>query len=230
MCQNGLSPQYQLDYTLWGYGISNRAAGDRVTEEAISEEVLLKRLNRIEGQVRGIQKMIKNSRDCEGIITKLAAVRSAIDSVGALVLNNCMKLCFSKGREGEHAGIDSLARAVAIWGKVHVGDKENQVTSSAFRSLLAGHPPGASGWRRCPLAPPERLGQPLQLPLGDIGLGTGHRSCTCFDLSPLGPREVRSPRVDSSGHIYRNPSRGHFSPATWLYPGIQILLPTPHST
>ena len=125
MCQNGLSPQYQLDYTLWGYGISKRAAGDRVTEEAIYEEVLLKRLNRIEGQVRGIQKMIKNSRDCEGIITKLAAVRSAIDSVGALVLNNCMKLCFSKGGEGEHAGIDSLARAVATLGRVNVGDKEH---------------------------------------------------------------------------------------------------------
>jgi len=96
-----------------------------MTEEAIYEEVSLTRLKRIEEQVRSIQKMIKNRRDCEGIITRLAAVRSAIDSVGALVLNNYMKLCFAKGSEGEHASIDSLARAVAIRGKVHVGDKEH---------------------------------------------------------------------------------------------------------
>lgn len=94
-----------------------------MAEETVSEEVLLKRLKRIEGQVRGIQRMIENGRDCESIVTQLAAVRSAIESVGALVLNNFMKLCFVKGSEDEPAAIDSLARVVAIWGRVHVGDR-----------------------------------------------------------------------------------------------------------
>ena len=93
-----------------------------MAEEAISQEMLLKRLKRIEGQVRGIQKMIENARDCESILTQLAAIRSAVDGVGALVLNNYMKLCFSKGSEVESASIDSLARAIAIWGRVRVGD------------------------------------------------------------------------------------------------------------
>ena len=96
-----------------------------MTEEAVSQEVLLKRLKRIEGQVRGIQKMIESGRDCESIVTQLAAVRSAIESVGALVLNNYMKLCFVKGSESEAPAVDSLARVVAIWGRVHVGDKEH---------------------------------------------------------------------------------------------------------
>ena len=93
-----------------------------MAKEEISQEMLLKRLKRIEGQVRGIQKMIVDGRDCESLVTQLAATRSAIESVGSLVLSNYMKLCFSKGAETESDSIDSLARVVAIWGRVRVGD------------------------------------------------------------------------------------------------------------
>jgi DNA-binding FrmR family transcriptional regulator len=94
-----------------------------VEEEEISQDILLKRLRRIEGQVRGVQKMIVGGRDCESLVTQLAAIRSAVESVGALVLNNYMKLCFRKDIESESASIDSLARAIAIWGRVRVGDQ-----------------------------------------------------------------------------------------------------------
>jgi DNA-binding FrmR family transcriptional regulator len=90
-------------------------------EVEVSQEALLKRLRRIEGQIRGIQKMIDEDRDCVSIVMQLAAVRSGIEGVGALVLNNCMKLCFYKGPEAT-TDIDSLARAVAIWGRVRGGD------------------------------------------------------------------------------------------------------------
>ena len=92
-------------------------------KEEVSQEILLKRLRRIEGQIRGIEKMIADGRDCESLITQLAAVRSAVEGVGALVLNNYMKLCFRQGAESESATIDSLARVVAIWGRVRVGDQ-----------------------------------------------------------------------------------------------------------
>lgn len=93
-----------------------------VKKEEISQELILKRLKRIEGQIRGIEKMIAEGRDCESLVTQLAAVRSAIESVGALMLKNFMKLCFRKGADKESTNIDSLARAVAIWGGVRVGD------------------------------------------------------------------------------------------------------------
>lgn len=64
-----------------------------MANEAISREALLKRLKRIEGQVRGIQKMIENRRDCESVITQLGAVRSAIEGVGGLILKNYVKIC-----------------------------------------------------------------------------------------------------------------------------------------
>ena len=91
-------------------------------KQEIPQEILLKRLRRIEGQLRGIEKMIVDGRDCESLVTQLAAVRSAIESAGALVLNNYINLCFRKDTESESASINSLARAVAIWGRVRVGD------------------------------------------------------------------------------------------------------------
>ena len=97
---------------------------EKVERDEMTKEMLLKRLRRIEGQVRGLEKMIIDDRDCESLVTQLAAVRSAIESVGALVLNNYMKLCFRKGTVSESAGIDSLARVVAIWGRVRVGDQK----------------------------------------------------------------------------------------------------------
>jgi len=93
-----------------------------MAEETVSVESLVKRLKRIEGQVRGIQKMIEQGRDCESIVTQLGAVRSAIDGVGGLILSNYMKFCFYKSSEPNLDNICSLARAVAIWGRVRVSD------------------------------------------------------------------------------------------------------------
>jgi DNA-binding FrmR family transcriptional regulator len=99
---------------------------DIMAEEKIdvSREAILKRLRRIEGQVRGLYKMVAEERDCESIVTQLAAVRSAIDSAGALVLNNYMGLCFRKNVEADESVLHSLARVVAIWGRVKVGDSK----------------------------------------------------------------------------------------------------------
>ena len=66
--------------------------------------------------------MIGSGRGCEGILTQLAAVRSAIEGVGTLMLNSNLKLCFEKATEGESEDINSLVRAVAIWGRVHIGE------------------------------------------------------------------------------------------------------------
>ena len=86
-----------------------------------SKELLVNRLKKIEGQVRGLQKMIEEGRDCESIMTQLVAVRGAIEGVGTLVLNNYMHLCFAGGKKTDAA--DSLARALGIWGGTHLGHR-----------------------------------------------------------------------------------------------------------
>lgn len=90
-------------------------------EVDLSQEALLKRLRRIEGQIRGIEKMIEDGRDCVSIVIQLAAVRSGVEGIGALVLKNCMKICFHKGSDAA-TDINSLEKAMAIWGRVRGGD------------------------------------------------------------------------------------------------------------
>ncbi|MGB9857635.1 MAG: metal-sensitive transcriptional regulator [Dictyoglomaceae bacterium] len=51
-------------------------------------------LRRIEGQVRGIQRMIEEGRDCKEIISQIAAVRSALKRVGILIVEDYAKQCF----------------------------------------------------------------------------------------------------------------------------------------
>ncbi len=99
---------------------------DSEEQLGVPREVIVKRLKRVEGQVRGLQRMVSEERDCESIITQLAAVRSAIDSAGALILNNYMTLCFNVDRENkpEEAPLSSLARVIAIWGRVKIGNSK----------------------------------------------------------------------------------------------------------
>jgi DNA-binding FrmR family transcriptional regulator len=94
-----------------------------MVEESVSKETLKQRLKRAEGQIRGIEKMIDSGRECEAIITQLAAVRSAIEGIAALLLKNYMKLCFEGETATECVDVESLARAIAIWGRVHVGGR-----------------------------------------------------------------------------------------------------------
>ena len=51
-------------------------------------EEITNRLKRVEGQVRGLQRMVEEERDCEAILTQLMAARAALDRVGLLVADN----------------------------------------------------------------------------------------------------------------------------------------------
>ena len=88
----------------------------------VTREAIVKRLKRIEGQIRGLEKMVSEERECESIITQLAAVRSAIDSVGALVLNNYIKICAPQGNKTDRTVYESMVRAVGVWGRVRLGE------------------------------------------------------------------------------------------------------------
>lgn len=57
---------------------------------------LITRLRKIEGQVKGIQRMIEKEEDCTNILVQIAAVRSAVNKVGGLVLESYSKSCVVK--------------------------------------------------------------------------------------------------------------------------------------
>ncbi|WP_054695549.1 metal-sensitive transcriptional regulator [Syntrophomonas palmitatica] len=58
-----------------------------------TQKVLLMRLRRIEGQVRGVQRMIEDGSDCGEILNQIAAVKAAVNRVGILIFENHAKDC-----------------------------------------------------------------------------------------------------------------------------------------
>jgi DNA-binding FrmR family transcriptional regulator len=62
----------------------------------------LRRLRRIEGQVRGLQKMIEEDRYCADIMTQISSVHEALRSVGRELMRNHLKHCAAQAiREGD---------------------------------------------------------------------------------------------------------------------------------
>ncbi len=66
-----------------------------------AKEDLLTRLRKIEGQVRGIQRMIDEDKYCVDILIQISAVRSALDKVGLMLLEHHTRGCVVRAlREG----------------------------------------------------------------------------------------------------------------------------------
>ncbi|MBA2297672.1 MAG: metal-sensitive transcriptional regulator [Actinobacteria bacterium] len=70
-------------------------------EHGYDKAALKKRLHRIEGQVRGIERMVDEDRYCIDILTQVGAVRTALESVGLQVLedhvNHCVRDALAAG-------------------------------------------------------------------------------------------------------------------------------------
>jgi CsoR family transcriptional regulator, copper-sensing transcriptional repressor len=57
------------------------------------KDALVKRLHRIEGQVRGVEKMVEDDRYCIDILTQIAAVNTALDSLAFKILDEHVRHC-----------------------------------------------------------------------------------------------------------------------------------------
>lgn len=64
------------------------------------------RLRRAEGQIGGVIRMLQEGRDCEDVVTQLAAVSRALDKAGFSIVASGLKQCLS-APEGEQADIDT---------------------------------------------------------------------------------------------------------------------------
>ncbi len=79
------------------------------TREEKLKKSLLARLNRAEGQVRGIRGMIEKDAYCDDVLNQIAAVQAALNSVSKLVLENHIKGCLvQKIKDGDSEIIGEL--------------------------------------------------------------------------------------------------------------------------
>ena len=74
---------------------------------------LIHRLNRIEGQVRGIKRMVEDEAYCPDILIQVSAVNSALNSFSKVLLGNHIRTCVADDiRNGQEETIDELVTLV----------------------------------------------------------------------------------------------------------------------
>jgi len=75
----------------------------------------LARLRRVEGQVRGLQRMIEEGRECEDVLTQLMAARSALEQVSLLLLDAHVHRCLLKDYALPEETLHALLQTLRMW-------------------------------------------------------------------------------------------------------------------
>ena len=89
----------------------NKQCSSCRTKERGEEELkrLMNRLNRIEGQVRGVKGMLEKDAYCIDIITQVAAIQSALSSFNKVLLREHISTCVVKdAKQGKQEKVDEL--------------------------------------------------------------------------------------------------------------------------
>ena len=73
-----------------------------LAEDTISD--LNRRLRRVEGQIRGIQQMLTDERDCRDIVTQMSAASKALDQAGFLLVANGLAWCIANPEQSAAEG------------------------------------------------------------------------------------------------------------------------------
>jgi len=92
-------------------GCGAHDAADERKAVAVDPEVKdrnVKRLRRIEGQVRGLQKMVEDDRYCADILTQISSVHEALRSVGRELMRNHLKHCATTAIKSSDAEAESM--------------------------------------------------------------------------------------------------------------------------
>lgn len=114
-----------LHYTSWGYIMKmfqvirqedfymekeNKCSCERKKERDDKEyRDLIHRLNRIEGQIRGIRGMVERDVYCTDILVQVSAVNAALNSFNKVLLSNHIKTCVTRDiKEGKEETVDEL--------------------------------------------------------------------------------------------------------------------------
>jgi len=85
-----------------GCGIRTEEGRKAVAVDPEIKDSNLKRLRRIEGQVRGLQKMVEDDRYCPDILTQISSVQEALRAVGRELMRNHLKHCATQAiRSGD---------------------------------------------------------------------------------------------------------------------------------
>ncbi|ATO44096.1 metal-sensitive transcriptional regulator [Loigolactobacillus coryniformis] len=75
---------------------------------------VVNRLRRAEGQIRGVQKMIDENKECVDVITQLSAIRSGIDRVMGIIVAENLQNCFENPEADPKKNAAKIEQAIAM--------------------------------------------------------------------------------------------------------------------
>lgn len=108
-----LKTQFDIDAELYIPEEEQRECCRHKHREPQEYEALLKRLSRIEGQVRGVRGMVEKEAYCTDILTQVSAIQSALNAFSRELLANHIRTCVTEGiRKGDTEVVDELVRTV----------------------------------------------------------------------------------------------------------------------
>lgn len=86
---------------------------------ADTKEALSKRLKRIEGQVRGLQRMVEEERYCADVMVQIASAQEALAGVGRILLQNHLRHCTTDAiRSGDPAEAERVVQELMeLWAR-----------------------------------------------------------------------------------------------------------------
>ena len=91
----------------------SHAHGHGHTHTHENTKAVLNRLSRAIGHLQSVRRMVEDGRDCTEVLVQVAAVRSAIDNTGKVILQDHLKHCIiDAAREGDQQAIDDLCQAI----------------------------------------------------------------------------------------------------------------------
>ena len=90
--------------------MDNNCCNNKKTKRSPEDKkLIINRLNRISGQIKGITKMVENDDYCNDILVQLSAVKNSVKSLSTHILENHLYMCVSRDlEEGNFDTIDEL--------------------------------------------------------------------------------------------------------------------------
>ena len=78
-----------------------------------NQKAVMNRLSRAIGHLEKVKRMVENGEDCANVLVQLAAVRSALDNTGKVILKDHMRHCLVEAvAEGDQDAIDSVCKVI----------------------------------------------------------------------------------------------------------------------
>ncbi|MBR5236965.1 MAG: metal-sensing transcriptional repressor [Clostridia bacterium] len=93
--------------------MDNNCCNKKTKRSSDEKKLIVNRLNRIDGQIKGITKMIENDAYCNDVLIQLSAVQNSVKSLSAHILENHLYMCVT--RDLENGDLDTIDELISLF-------------------------------------------------------------------------------------------------------------------